>query len=137
MLVMLDKPEEVMVQYVKVYIDENNKTYLNGATLDFLDDSEDKNYEILSYYKVNENVINQFINKKNEEDKTLELRKEYFSVTQEELKYGIDAYREITEGQLYEYYKSSGCTDAEALLSTGMYFGKDNIMSLDKFEHTR
>ena len=133
----IEKPSDVMVQYVKVYIAENNKTYLNGSCLSILDITEDSNYGLNKYYQVNEKEIDSLIQNHNIQDKNLELRKEYFSVTQEELESGYDAHREIQEGQLYDYYKSQGLSDAQAMVSSAMYFGRDNEISLDELEHIR
>ena len=144
MLVMLEKPTEkiekvsdVMVQYVKVFISENNDTYLLGSCLSILDDTEDNNYELNKYYQVDEETIDNLIGIRNIQDKSTELRKEYFSVTQEELESGYDANREINEEQLYNYYISQGHSDAETMVLTGLYFGRNNEISLDDLEHIR
>lgn len=144
MLVMLEKPTEeiekvsdVMVQYVKVFISENNDTYLSGSCLSILDDKEDSNYELNKYYQIDEETIDNLIGIRNIQDKSTELRKEYFSVTQEELESGYDAHREINEEQLYNYYISKGHSDAETMVLTGLYFGRNNEISLDDLEHIR
>lgn len=144
MLVMLEKPTEkiekvsdVMVQYVKVFISENNDTYLLGSCLSILDDTEENNYELNKYYQVDEETIDNLIGIRNIQDKSTELRKEYFSVTQEELESGYDANREINEEQLYNYYISQGHSDAETMVLTGLYFGRNNEISLDDLEHIR
>ena len=134
---MMDNPSEVMVQYVKVYIAENNKTYLNGSCLSILDDNEEADYDLNKYYQVNEKEIDTLIQNRNIQDKSTELRKEYFSVTQEELESGYDAHREINENQLYDYYKSQGYDDAQAMVSSAMYFGRNNEISIDDLERIR
>ena len=62
---MMDNPSEVMVQYVKVYIAENNKTYLNGSCLSILDDNEEADYDLNKYYQVNEKEIDTLIQNRN------------------------------------------------------------------------
>jgi len=133
----MDAPSDVMVQYVKVFISENNDTYLYGSCLGALDDREDTNYDLNKYYKIDERTIDCLIENRNIQDKSTELRKEYFSVTPEELESGYDAHREIQEGQLYDYYKSQGFDDAQAMVSSAMYFGRNNEISIDELERTR
>ena len=143
-MMMLEREEEqeyeVLVRLVKVFVDEDNNTFLLGESLNEITRAEEElenqsdelyvphdEYEMGILYPISESYIDEVINKYNKQHKDMELRKKYYSATTKE---------PLDYGQVFDHYKASGLEDKEAMIMSAVAT-TDNEISIDDLEKIR